>query len=1000
MIKHSFWVAATLGFTVGIACAQTTIIGAGGSIGVPSSGNGNFEAKTGAIPAANTTWPISEMPNWHNLSGAESQTCGANQGFAGSPEVNSYGAYLFPSFVIGNDVGYTITNAGQTFDVSLALNKFGSPGNYSGDEAVVVRLFTSTTGVTDSTVVADTTVLATAAFTVDVAWTPLKSTNAFYTTTAGDIGKTVYLGLTLSNPTTPDVFPRVDVVKLVVSAGATNPPAGPIIIGGSIGNGDFEDGEPAASGAVSYENTIHWFNASGAETLNFTQDDQTGGSSQPNSRAGMPFQNRKQVNDSGHLVASAGETFNLSYDFGRGGTGWDNDESLRTFLFTATAPVDGNLTVGNMTEFASVVYPIPSTPQWTTFTTNGFYITTAGDVGKTFYFGMEMNNPAGADVFPRIDVIQWTVAGGTTNAPSGPNAWQEFVNRYGLSGDKTADQDGDGQLDYQEFIHGGNPTNATDLATRPYLTYSNGVAIYHTVETGNTNPGVPFTAEWTANLASGQWTNTWDSQTNAPAAISGYNDVVRKIAGGTNQSIYCRVRPLNSVKRPNILVVLADDLGYADVSFNVQGTPDIPTPNIDKLAKAGTIFTSAYVVHPFCGPSRMGLFTGRYPHAYGAPFNLPDWSTGDYQNQGMPTSETTISTVLKNSGYFTGIVGKWHLGREPQHHPNNRGFDEFWGFLGGGHNYFGPYSGTSEYGGPPEYNGTNVTTLTANDYMTDVLSTQGINFLNKAMTKTNPFFLFVSYNAPHMPNQAKQSDLDLFPNLTGNRKIKAAMINAIDRGVSNIVATLKANGQFANTLIVFLSDNGGITADGSLNTPLQGNKGDVWDGGFRVPMFMHLPNVIPAGQTYDHPVTALDFYPTFTHLAGTQIPPGKVIDGKDIWNDVVHTRNARPGGQIYTVRYNIGSGANGVSNVGIRQDQWKAVRWFGANWKLFNITNDIGETTDLSATYPAVLSSLVLNAKNWATNTHITPIWFDNNQAGLDWISKGMPHYDTTFSLP
>lgn len=799
--------------TVVTTNAQTIIIGAGGSVGVASSGNGNFESKTGAVPAANTSWPTSEMPNWHNLSGAETQTCGSNQGIAGSPEANSYGAYLFPSFVVGNDTGYTIQAAGETFDVSLYLSKFGAAGNYDGDEAAVVTLFASTTGVTDNTVLADTTTLGSTTFPVTGSWIS-NSATAFYTSTLADVGKTVYLGLTLANPTGSSVFPRIDVVKLVVNSSVvTNPP-----------------------------------------------------------------------------------------------------------------PV-------------------------------------------------------------------------TTNSVSGTNGWQAFVNQYHLSGDKSADADGDGQPDYIEFLHGGNPTNAASLAASPFLIYSNGVAYYHTVETSSTNPGVPFTPENVTSLTAGAWTNVWDAQTNYPAALAGYNEVVRQRNVGTNVQRFFRVRPLNSVNRPNILLILADDLGYADVSFNVHGIPDIPTPNLDKLAKSGTIFTSAYVVHPFCGPSRMGLFSGRYPHEFGGPFNLPDWSTGDFQNQGITTNETLISTVLHNAGYFTGAMGKWHMGRLAEHHPNNRGFDEFWGFLGGGHNYFGPYSGTSEYGSPPEHNGTNITTLTASDYMTDVLSTQGMNFLNSAMTKTNPFFLYMAYNAPHMPNQAKQSDLDMFPNLTGNRKTKAAMVNALDRGVSNLVATLKANGQYDNTLIVFLSDNGGISADGSLNLPLQGNKGDVWEGGFRVPMFMHLPNVIPSGQTFDHPISAIDFYPTFAHLAGATIPPGKVIEGKDVWNDLILTRDARPGQPIYAVRYNVGYSTTGGTQVGIRQDQWKAMKTLGQNWKLYNITNDISETTDLSASYPMILSNLVAAGGIWATN-HVTPLWYDDAQAGTDWTNRAMPHYDAIFSLP
>ncbi len=198
----------------------TTIIGDGGGIGVASSGNGNFESKTGAVPGANSTWPSSEVPNWHNLSGAESQTFGTNQGTIGSPEGSSYGAYIFQSFTMGNDTPYTISAAGETFDVSLALHQFGSAGNYNSDEDAVVTLFTSTTGVTDSTVLGDITVLGSTSFPITGSWTD-ESAPAFYTSIQADVGKTVYLGVTLSNPTGANVFPRIDVVKLTTSGGGS-----------------------------------------------------------------------------------------------------------------------------------------------------------------------------------------------------------------------------------------------------------------------------------------------------------------------------------------------------------------------------------------------------------------------------------------------------------------------------------------------------------------------------------------------------------------------------------------------------------------------------------------------------------------------------------------------------------------------------------------------------------------------------------------------------------
>ena len=462
-------------------------------------------------------------------------------------------------------------------------------------------------------------------------------------------------------------------------------------------------------------------------------------------------------------------------------------------------------------------------------------------------------------------------------------------------------------------------------------------------------------------------------------------------------------RPAEPVKRPNILLILADDLGYADVSFNVRsGTPEIPTPNLDKLARAGTIMTAGYVAHPFCGPSRAAIMTGRYPHEIGASYNLPD--DNEFRHQGVTTNETFISTVLHDAGYFTGIIGKWHLGQDHEYCPNARGFDEFYGFLGGGHNYFGPFVPQNaarsiwQYRILLKHNWADVPATNNLPYLTDDLTEHAVDFLNAAVGKKQPFFLYLAYNAPHTPLQAKESDLAMFPNLTGKRKTYAAMVYDMDRGVGEVVKALKANGQFDNTLIVFLSDNGGRTDEGASNYPLQGKKGDTWEGGFRVPMFWEWPKVIPSGKLYNYPVDSLDFYPTFAHLADAKIPAGKKLDGKDVLADVIADRNARPGQPIYALRYRIGFKQDGTTDVGIRDNQWKAVKIYGMHWKLFNITNDIGETTDLSSQYPEILQGMVSKAKVWSQG-FVTPQWYDSYKAEQEWKSRGMPHYDETFSL-
>ena len=202
-------------------------------------------------------------------------------------------------------------------------------------------------------------------------------------------------------------------------------------------------------------------------------------------------------------------------------------------------------------------------------------------------------------------------------------------------------------------------------------------------------------------------------------------------------------------QRPNIVLILCDDLGYSDVGFN--GAQDIRTPNLDGLAKAGTVFTSAYVPHPFCGPSRMGMMTGRYPHAFGAPFNLPVSSyVGVDENKGVSSSEELISLILKKSGYHTGAVGKWHMGDAALYHPNARGFDEFYGFLGGGHKYFPKvYQGINkrqvragntninDYVLPLERNGEAVKET---EYLTDGLSREAADFVTEQQNVTSRSF--------------------------------------------------------------------------------------------------------------------------------------------------------------------------------------------------------------------------------------------------------------------
>lgn len=476
--------------------------------------------------------------------------------------------------------------------------------------------------------------------------------------------------------------------------------------------------------------------------------------------------------------------------------------------------------------------------------------------------------------------------------------------------------------------------------------------------------------------------------------------------------------------RPNIVLILCDDLGYADVGFNAKHfgiDTDVVTPHIDALAKQGMIFTQAYVAHPFCGPSRMGLLSGRMPHCFGGQSNLPDVARNvrDFNQKGIPTSETLFSRVLQRSGYRTACVGKWHLGDSKPFHPLTRGFDEFFGFLGGGHQYYPSISDKVE----PKVNDyqfflqRNFDDVRSPEgaYLTDILSDEATGFVQQASEQHSPFFLYLAYNAPHSPLQGKTEDLqtlfpDHIPSSPSNgvdfrdyepRQNYVAMVYAVDRGIGQLVTTLhdpNGDGDTAdsiadNTLIVFLSDNGGKTLQAGNNAPLLDDKGSTHEGGIRVPMFMHWPGYVPAAATFDHPVLALDFYPTFAGLAGSSLPPEKVLDGRNIWPDILANRDPHADDTLFWLRH------HGVGNeVAIRRGALKAYRKNFGPWQVFDVESDVGESTNVAHSHTAFLSDAVAEGEAWS-ETHLEPQWHDTETSLQTWLDNQMPMYEKTFRL-
>lgn len=387
-------------------------------------------------------------------------------------------------------------------------------------------------------------------------------------------------------------------------------------------------------------------------------------------------------------------------------------------------------------------------------------------------------------------------------------------------------------------------------------------------------------------------------------------------------------------RKPNIVVILADDLGYADTGF--QGLKDIPTPHIDQLAAGGMRFTNAYVSAPVCGPSRAGLVTGRYQNRFGLEFN----AHGQH-DPGMELKEKTIADVLKSAGYATGIVGKWHLGDEPEYHPLSRGFDEFFGFLGGMHDFIVNEQGTNfliQRGRQK---------VAEKQYLTDAFAREAVDFIGRH--KDEPFFLYLSFNAVHAPLESLAKYTDRFPTMRpGKRRTYAGMLSAMDDAVGAVTAQLRKTGVEQDTLVIFLSDNGGPTPETtSRNTPLRGYKKDLFEGGIRVPMAAAWKGRIAPGSVCHDPVTALDIVPTAAALAGAAVSAERPVDGVDLTG--VLAGGAAPDRPLY---WRFGS------KQALRQGKWKYVREGQGPAMLFDLDADVGETTNLADKHPEILARL------------------------------------------
>jgi arylsulfatase A-like enzyme len=429
-----------------------------------------------------------------------------------------------------------------------------------------------------------------------------------------------------------------------------------------------------------------------------------------------------------------------------------------------------------------------------------------------------------------------------------------------------------------------------------------------------------------------------------------------------------------AARKPNILLIVGDDMGYADVG--VYGCRDIPTPHIDSFAKNGVRFSSGYVTGPYCSPTRAALMSGRYQQRFGHEFNPGPAQQAD-KKFGLALTETTMADRLKSAGYVTGMVGKWHLGYEPEFHPQRRGFGEYFGFLGGAHSYLDAKADANN----PILRGTQP--VDEPEYLTDAFRREALAFIDRH--QKSPWFLYLAFNAVHNPSQATQKYLDRFKEIKDERRrTYAAMMSAMDDAIGAVLDKVRALKLEEDTLIMFVSDNGGPPVNGSNNGPLRGFKAQTWEGGIRVPFLMQWKGHLPAGKVYDHPVVQLDCLPTALAAAEVAIKPEWKLDGTDLLG-YVNGKNKRPPHDSLFWRFG--------QQMAIRMGDWKLVKapdtrtnviqrragdadTTGA--QLFNLATDPGEKNNLAQREPEKVKELEAAWKKWNARLE-EPRWFPRN---------------------
>jgi arylsulfatase A-like enzyme len=459
---------------------------------------------------------------------------------------------------------------------------------------------------------------------------------------------------------------------------------------------------------------------------------------------------------------------------------------------------------------------------------------------------------------------------------------------------------------------------------------------------------------------------------------------------------------------PNIILILADDLGYNDLTLNGGGVADgaVPTPRINSIAQAGANLAQGYSGNATCAPSRAAIMTGRFATRFGFEFTptpvqfsrlLGHTATSTHPpiyhedleasvppvtDMAVPKSEITLPELLKGKGYRTLMLGKWHLGETPESRPEARGFDEFLGFLSGA-SMFLPEGDDNVVNAQQDFdpidrflwanlpfavvNNNQTERFAPSEYMTDYLSNEAAKAIEA--NKNRPFFLYLAYNAPHTPLQALKSDYDALSHIENHRlRVYAAMIRSLDRGVGRVLDALKANGLEENTIVIFTSDNGGANYIGlpDINKPFRGWKASFFEGGIRVPFFVQWPAKIAPGTTFQGAAGHVDIFATAAAAAGAPLPADRTMDGVDLLPFIAGTNTAAPHQSIFW--------RSGHYKVLLAGDWKLQVAERPSKTWLFNLKDDPTERTNLADTQPAKLAELrqELDRLDRAQNK---PIW-------------------------